>query len=159
MEKINHIVIHCAATPNGKALGHFGKTAAEIIDEWHAERGFHRTEMAKRHKNPHLNAIGYHFVIETNGCTESGRTEWEQGAHVKGHNENSLGICLVGTDQFTRHQWHALARLLDKLKNKYPNAQIVGHRDFPNVHKTCPGFSVKDYFLDQEKTVSNHLCD
>lgn len=159
MEKINYIVIHCAATQNGKKLSHNAATAAQVIDGWHQERGFHRSAQARHYFNYELAAIGYHFVIDTDGQQYTGRALWEQGAHVKGWNKNSLAVCLVGTDKYTGQQWHALKRLLDELKDKYPNAQIVGHRDFPNVHKSCPGFSVKEYLFNMEKVVNKHLCE
>lgn len=39
---IKLIVIHCAASPNGKVPGAASGTAAACIDQWYAQRGFHR---------------------------------------------------------------------------------------------------------------------
>ena len=47
MRQINHLVIHCAATPNGKPLSRNGATAAQVIDEWHFQRGFHRSPQSQ----------------------------------------------------------------------------------------------------------------
>ncbi len=150
MKEIKYLVIHCAATPNGKKLSHNAATAAQVIDGWHKERGFHRSAQARHYFNPELAAIGYHVVIDTDGQQYTGRAVWEQGAHVKGHNENSLGICLVGTDKFTRRQWQTLSRLLSHLRSLYPSAQVLGHRDFPDVHKLCPGFDVREWVKNSE---------
>lgn len=43
MFPILKIVIHCSATQNGKPLRNKAHTAAQVIDRWHAERGFKRT--------------------------------------------------------------------------------------------------------------------
>ena len=43
---IKLIVLHCAASPNGKVLGAASKSAAAVIDQWHAQRGFHRQPTA-----------------------------------------------------------------------------------------------------------------
>lgn len=116
---ITTIVIHCSATQNGKPLRTPNHSAAQIIDGWHEQRGFKRNPINTKHFNPHLNHIGYHFVIDTDGSIETGRQEGENGAHVKGHNTHSLGICLVGgisitsknVWRYTERQWQALHRL------------------------------------------------
>ena len=36
--------------------------------------------------------------------------------------------------------------LLKDLKARYPDAIIQGHRDFPNVKKSCPRFDAKDEY-------------
>ncbi|PXX45735.1 hypothetical protein [Aquitalea magnusonii] len=43
---INLIVTHCAASPNGKVLGSASRTAADFIDQLHAQRGFHHQPTA-----------------------------------------------------------------------------------------------------------------
>ncbi|WP_288843434.1 N-acetylmuramoyl-L-alanine amidase [uncultured Deefgea sp.] len=155
---INQIVIHCAASQNGKRLGDGKrKTAAGCIDVWHSARGFKRAASARAIFNPTLFAVGYHFVIDTDGTKETGRSLDEIGAHVAGHNTNSVGVCLVGTDRFTKAQWDALSSLIRGLQLKYPVASIVGHRDLspdlnrdgkitPNEFtKICPGFTVAEW--------------
>ena len=110
---ITKIVIHCSATQNGKQLRTTNQTAAQCINEWHKQRGFQRLAGNYKAFNPHLQHIGYHFVIDTDGTVETGRKEGETGAHVKGHNLNSLGICLVGGitkykknhGEYTEKQW------------------------------------------------------
>lgn len=149
MRNIEHIVIHCAATPNGR---HF---TVEDIDSWHVERGFRRGMMRLTHR-PHLKAIGYHEVIYTDGTISCGRHHEEAGAHVAGHNSNSIGVCLIGTDKFTPLQWEALALLHKSLLEMYPDAKTLGHTDFPGVTKTCPGFSVAEWLANGREALSKH---
>ncbi|WP_293765832.1 N-acetylmuramoyl-L-alanine amidase [uncultured Aquitalea sp.] len=154
---INLIVIHCSATPNGRQLGSANTSAAQVIDGWHAQRGFHRQPAAIAAYNPQLKAIGYHFVLDVDGTKNTGRALDEVGAHVAGFNANSIGICMAGTDAYSTAQWGALTSLVKALKEKYPAARIVGHRDLsPDLNgdgtiepsewaKTCPGFTVADW--------------
>ena len=130
MRRISEIIVHCAATPEGK---HF--TVADI-DAWHKKRGFR--------------CIGYHFVIYLDGSVHKGRAIEEVGAHCLGHNANSIGICYIGgcatngktpKDTRTEAQKNALCGLLSELVKKYPNASIHGHREFAN--KACPCFDVQ----------------
>lgn len=146
--EIRHIVIHCSATPDGWWF------TAEAIDRWHGDRGFERREAACAAFNPHLVAIGYHYVIKTNGVVDTGRHEDEIGAHVAGSNAHSIGVCMIGTGRYTRAQWDALAHLVTELRGCYPDAEVCGHRDCsPDADgdgvvepwewlKTCPGFDV-----------------
>lgn len=134
-KQTNYIVVHCSATSNKADIG------AKEIDRWHRAKGFLK--------------IGYHYVIRRDGTVETGRAEEEIGAHVLDYNAVSLGICMVGgvdadninkaVNNFTNAQFVALAKLLRELKVRYPNAEILGHRDFPNVKKACPSFDVKDW--------------
>ena len=73
MRKIKEIIIHCSATREGRDY-----TVADI-DRWHRERGFF--------------CIGYHFVIYRDGSIHVGRSVEEVGAHCKGHNTVSIGVC------------------------------------------------------------------
>ena len=128
MRKINEIIVHCAATPEGKNF------KAADIDRWHRERK--------------MKCIGYHYVVDLDGTVEPGRPESEIGAHCLGHNQYSIGVCYVGglaadgkkpKDTRTAAQKEALLALLKKLRAKYPNASIHGHRDF--AAKACPSLS------------------
>lgn len=127
MRKINEIIVHCAATPEGKNF------KAADIDRWHRERK--------------MKCIGYHYVVDLDGTVEPGRPESEIGAHCLGHNQNSIGVCYVGglatdgktpKDTRTVAQKEALLALLKKLRAEYPKASIHGHRDF--AAKACPSF-------------------
>ncbi len=134
MRDINLIVVHCSATPEGKDY------SLETIRDWHVRgRGW--------------SDIGYHYVIYRDGGVWTGRPVERQGAHVKGHNRNSIGICYVGgmtadmsepKDTRTHCQKESLEDLLLELKLQHPNAVIKGHRDFSP--KACPSFdATKEY--------------
>ena len=133
MRQINELVVHCSATPAGREFH------AADIDRWHRERGW--------------NGIGYHYVICLDGTVEPGRPIERVGAHVAGHNAYSIGICMIGgvdakgraSDTFTAEQYDALEALLRELRVRWPHASILGHRDFPNVHKDCPSFDVRTW--------------
>ena len=91
------------------------------------------------------NGIGYHKVILRNGEIENGRPEYWEGAHVKGKNRVSLGVCLIGRDNFTNKQFNSLETILKLWKKKYPQAIIEGHCDTETTNKTCPNFNVKNW--------------
>lgn len=152
MRKINKIIIHCAATPNGK---HF---TIEDIDSWHKERGFNRDRNAVLNFNPHLSHIGYHYVIYVDGSVHAGRNEDEIGAHAQGYNSNSIGICLIGTDMFTDAQYRSLECLLRLKLIDYPKAEIIGHYAVDKHGKTCPNIDIpaylaSDYLPPLEKVI------
>lgn len=134
MRKIDKIIVHCSATPEGRDV----KT--ETIRYWHV------------HDNKWVD-IGYHYVIELDGSIHGGRSESKIGAHCVGQNANSIGVCYVGglakdgkTAQDTRtpEQKVALLKLLKHLRAKYPDAAICGHRDFST--KACPSFDAKNEY-------------
>jgi N-acetylmuramoyl-L-alanine amidase len=129
MRPVNQIIIHCSATPAGRE-----HTAADI-DRWHRQHGFSR--------------IGYHYVIRLDGTVEVGRPLEEAGAHASQHNAFSIGICYIGglnretwqpEDTRTTAQRCAMAALVRVLKQFFPRAEVLGHRDLPNVAKACPCF-------------------
>ena len=65
------------------------------------------------HLNFGWNGIGYHKVILRNGEIQDGRPEYWIGAHVKGKNTVSLGVCLIGRDEFTKNQFDSWKTSLD----------------------------------------------
>lgn len=144
--KVTHIVIHYSATPIEKDF-----TAADI-DKMHRARGFKE--------------IGYHWFIRKNGKIEMGRDlsqpgRFEQGAHAKGHNSNSIGICYEGGvraahpnngfDSRTPAQTKAMIDLIDKMKARFPGAVVEGHRDMPGAATQCPGFDARAWWDGVEK--------
>ena len=174
---IRLIVIHCSATPNARTLfkGTYGTPGfidpAHEIDAWHKARGFHRDTYWRGRQSPDLAAIGYHYVIARNAALFSGRHEDEPGAHVEGWNAASLGICLVGMDQYTPLQWAQLALTVGSMARRLnippvsPTLQVTdgkrfirtpgicGHNEIPGVAKTCPGFSVADWLAGGMKAL------
>ena len=122
-ENIKYIVIHCSDTDeNDTAIN---------IHQLHISFGWE--------------GIGYHKIIKKNGEIENGRPEYWKGAHVFGYNNESLGICLIGKENFSKIQFLKLKKILLDWKIKYPNAKICGHCDFKNTKKTCPNFNVKEW--------------
>jgi len=130
---IKLLVVHCSATPASHDIG------AKEIRQWHLDRNW--------------SDIGYHYVIRRDGTVEKGRDDSISGAHAKGFNSNSLGVCLVGgvnddldpDSNFTINQFNSLSRLLKGLKVQYPDAEIKGHRDLKGVKKACPSFDVVSF--------------
>lgn len=141
-----YITVHCSATQP------LDNIDVKTIRAMHLKRGF--------------NDIGYHFVIKTDGVIQPGRNLSVTGAHVKGHNQDNVGICLVGgidtkgkaVNNFTDLQWDALRYLITELAGNYGvlEKNIKGHRDwFPDINgdgvvdrrdwlKECPCFNVAD---------------
>lgn len=89
--------------------------------------------------------IGYHYYITTDGTIHPGRSEDTIGAHVKGFNKCSIGVCYEGGkfgDSRTIPQKESLVNLLRDLRTRYPDAAIVGHHDL-NPSKQCPSFDAR----------------
>ncbi len=161
-------VLHCAATPNGRDFfeGELGKpnflTPIERLDAMHQARGFKRQPAWRSRFNPSLTSIGYHYLIYLDGTVVTGRHLSEIGAHAEGWNSQSVGVCMLGTDAFTLKQWDSLAYLVGKLEAAYasgPNGRlwIRGHRDLPDVHKECPGYSVDAWLAGGRKPLAGHI--
>lgn len=150
LNTVTTVVIHCADTRNGSAH------TADDIDGWHRERGWRRSAAGLALQQPALKCIGYHAVIEADGTVVPCRHIMEIGAHVGGHNRNSVGVCLVGRDKFSLAQWHALRELVARWEEAMPIARIAGHREF-NAGKTCPGFSVMEWLATDRQPLVQHL--
>jgi len=125
---IRKIIVHCTATEEGRDFH------ADDVNRWHKYRGFSK--------------IGYHWLVCIDGSIEQGRDEEEQGAHTKGQNAHSIGVCYVGglrggkpCDTRTTAQKEALGRLIAGLKRRYPGATVHGHREF--AAKACPCFDAR----------------
>ena len=133
MRIINKLIVHCSATREGMNV------SRDTIRDWHLARGF--------------NDIGYHFYIDLEGNIHKGRDIAKIGAHSKGQNRSSIGICYyVGfesdgkTPKDTRNeaQKEALLCVLRTMKAMYPDAVIHSHRDFAN--KACPSFDATEEY-------------
>ena len=132
---IDRIIIHCSYTRPSQDIG------AEEITKWHKDRGF--------------DTIGYHYVITRDGLVELGRDVETAGAHARGYNRWSIGICLVGgmnednprpEDNFEDIQRHSMVDLVAEIFSSIGRVvEVVGHRDLPGVKKDCPCFDVSPY--------------
>lgn len=134
--EIEKIIIHCSATREGDDT-----INTEVIDRWHKARGW--------------NGCGYHFIVLMDGTIETGRKINVRGAHTRGLNSRSWGVCYIGgvekdgktpKDTRTEKQKDSLAYLLYFLKLLAPQATIHGHRDFAN--KACPSFDATEEYKD-----------
>ena len=133
--KIDEIIIHCTATPEGREYH------AQDVKRWHREQGWAD--------------IGYHYVITLDGDCEVGRDADTAGAHCYGHNARTIGVVYVGglepmregvpvsklkaKDTRTEQQKAELTSLLIDLRRLYPEAKIIGHRHYEK-NKDCPSF-------------------
>lgn len=134
---IDTIMVHCTATPPKREV-----TVAEL-DAWHKAENFERCS------NGHY--AGYHLLVHIDGSYERIRPDNERGQHCPQSNMNNraVSVCYVGgvdnnnkpCDTRTEAQKKTLVTLLRTLRAKYPNAQIVGHRDYAS--KACPSFDAK----------------
>lgn len=138
MREINEIIIHTFATKQGWMSGQpFAAKVAEV-KKWHLARGF--------------SDVGYHFLVSREGQVIEGRPLRVQGAHTRGHNDNSIGISLEGgfghtrfdkfEDVYTVKQGRALRKLLAKLSADGP-LTISPHNKYAN--KECPAFDLGDW--------------
>lgn len=137
MRSINKIILHCSATREGQHIN------VDTIRKWHLDRGW--------------SDIGYHFIVYLDGTIVPGRPVERSGAHVKGMNANSIGVCYVGgvdqnlkaKDTRTPAQIEAMEWLIVDLFEQYPDATLHGHNEF--AAKDCPSFIVRDeytYLID-----------
>lgn len=160
MRNVNLIVIHCSATPNGRAV------SVEDIRTWHRDRGF--------------TDIGYHYVVLAKGVLAAGRPIEQAGAHVAGLNAHSVGVCMVGgtggpdkwnPGQYTHAQWDALKSLVQALRLQFPGSSVVGHRDLsPDIDhdgvvephewiKLCPSFDVATWLASDMTPHINNILE
>jgi len=136
---IDTIVIHCSATGYGNR---------SLFKRWHRKLGW--------------DDVGYHFIIlnsyprmkfwnektpyfDSDGRIEKGRPVEKAGAHVRLHNENTIGICLVGDRTFSLKQFESLKKLVKKLQAQYSISSIKGHYEFDTAQeqgKTCPNIDM-----------------
>ncbi|WP_205749031.1 N-acetylmuramoyl-L-alanine amidase [Frigidibacter oleivorans] len=134
---VKEIIVHCSATTRSwMAKARTSEKVAEIR-RWHVEDNGWRD-------------IGYHLVIDRDGTVAAGRGLTEIGAHVVGHNNGTLGICLIGGgassaedsfgDHFTDTQAKALLEQIARLKRLTRIERVSGHNQY--AAKACPGFYV-----------------
>ena len=134
------VVLHCSASAFGNA---------SLVAKWHMERGW--------------SGIGYHYVIlngwvaaglfnsNFNGHIETGRPldhdpfiqRSEIGAHVLGHNTQSVGICLIGNSgQFTDEQLNAALECVHMLEQQFGDIELVQHSDLDSKKPDCAGIDM-----------------
>lgn len=136
MRQINHIVLHCTATPQTT-------TVDSIQRYWYGP-----PPTGNGWQNP-----GYHFIIKANGEVVNLQPIEKPSNGVAGHNADSIHISYIGgvdkkgnaIDNRTNAQKQAMIDLIKKFKLQFPNADVRGHRDFPGVTKKCPSFDTRQW--------------
>jgi len=128
MRPINSIILHSTATPEGRNV------TLNEIDSMHKARGW--------------KGIGYHYLIHLNGTISKGRPIEEIGAHVKGRNEDTIGVAYIGgvdssgnaKDTRTIAQKISQNILVNWLRIRYRVYEVLGHRDCGQTE--CPSYDV-----------------
>jgi len=124
VRRIDKVILHCSASD-------YKYQDVDWIRQIHmTERGW--------------SDIGYHFFIPYSGVIQRGRPMENIGAHVRGKNKYSLGICLAGNRTFKPVQFESLQTLLLLLKRLYPHSTLHGHKEF-NRRKTGPNFPYEGF--------------
>lgn len=130
---VKYIVIHCTATSP--------KTTIESIQKyWRDVKGW-------------KDVPGYHYIIKNSGEIIKLLDESKNSYGVYAHNNECISISYVGgidkdgkaKDTRTKEQEVALFDKIVELTERYPNAKVLGHRDFKGVKKACPCFDVKTW--------------
>ena len=142
---IRMIVVHCSATRSVQSY------SPEQLEQDHLRRGFR--------------GCGYHYYIMRSGWLYEMRPPELVGAHARGYNRYSIGVCYEGgldaryqpADTRTPEQRQMLEQLMQRLRSLYPTAFILGHRDLsPDLNgdgvisphewtKACPCFDARQY--------------
>lgn len=135
MRSIDKIIVHCSA-------GNMHNTAADIA-------AYHTRAVSKGGRG--WSTAGYHYFVEADGTTTCIVPEERISNGCKGQNAHAINVCYAGgvnqkdfrtpEDTRTAAQKAALLTLLRRLRAKYPQARIYGHRDFAN--KPCPSFDAR----------------
>ena len=132
-----YIILHCSDSPFG---------CARIIDVWHRERGFDRVGYQYIILNGYTKS-SKEYIRTLDGAIEVGRYEDETGAHARGYNSQSIGICLIGTDEFTPSQMESLGRLVADIQQRHNigREHLLGHYETALAGgKTCPNLDMKN---------------
>jgi len=132
MREIKYIVLHCTASPQTQ-------TVQAILSYWK--------------NNLKWKTVGYHHLLDSQGTVHNLQPIELPTNGVKGYNSNSIHISYIGgvdnqgkaVDNRTPEQIASQIKLLKHYKNMFPNAKILGHRDFPKVAKECPSFDVEEW--------------
>ena len=142
LRNIKYIVVHCTATPPTT-------TVESIKRYWKEQRGW--------------DTPGYHYLIQRQGTLIQLLDESKNSNGVYAHNSNCINIAYIGgvdkdgkpQDNRSDAQKHSMFDLIVSLTEKYPQAEVLGHRDFPDVHKACPSFDVKQWLSEYEPDLGN----
>jgi len=127
--KITHLVFHHSASAR--------MTPLDTIRKWHV-------------KDNHWDDIGYHIIITGNGVCSEGRPYWAQGAHARGKNPGTIGVCITGDNTKADRAWNAAQivaghAVVNAWRTLVPSIRVVGHRDLVDGTE-CPGVDIGRLF-------------
>lgn len=121
--QVDSLIVHHSASNRDS-------TTVAMLRAWHREREF--------------DDIGYHWVILADGSINIGRSHLVRGAHVKGKNWNTWGVCVVGDNTKADQKWNGaqergLLDLIKSVRTLLPRVGIYGHREVAVEATECPG--------------------
>lgn len=128
---VKKIIVHCADTKVNQSFD------ITDVDQWHKQRGF--------------SMVGYHYYIKLDGTIQEGRNLEQVGAHCKGQNSDSIGICFEGGKNSDGSKWDSpLSAQLDSWHTLYQylclmfgNLPLKGHYEYSE--KSCPNFDIDEF--------------
>lgn len=132
MNRIERLVIHHSASGRG--------TTFAQIRKWHTD---------PKPRGNGWSDIGYNFVILGNGKLRVGRPLPTTGAHAKGKNSTSIGVCVTGNNTKPGQEWTpvqiaTLTELKEACELLWPGIEVCGHRDVGSTQ--CPGLDAAAVF-------------
>lgn len=157
------IILHCSDSSFGNAA---------LISKWHSLPAQEVVQNGRKYVGRGWSGIGYHYVIlngwiasniynpSFNGHIETGRpldddpvvSGSETGAHVKGYNTKSVGICLIGkSGQFTYDQLNTSLKIVHDLEEQFHDIQVLQHSDLDSTKPYCAGLDMDLWRSNYEK--------
>jgi hypothetical protein len=125
LNQITTLIVHHSASPRHCTVGD--------VRRWHLEKGW--------------SDIGYHWVIEEDGIIQIGRPVGRIGAHCRGHNTESVGVCVMGNNCEPGQEWlpdqvEGLKDLIYAVALVIPEIATMGHNQLAAT--ACPGVDLKE---------------
>jgi hypothetical protein len=146
MKKVERLVIHCTATPEGREV------TSSDIRKWHTD------PVSKGGRG--WSQVGYTDLIHLDGKVERMVENnedayvdgWEVTNGATGYNSTSRHIVYAGgvakdgktpKDTRTPEQQTALANYVKDFHKRFPAVRIIGHNEV--AAKACPSFDVQKW--------------
>ncbi len=132
------------------------RTATNYIAIHHTATDAPLPEIVDYHMfRKHWRSVAYHYYIDKHGRIFRLLKPESTSAHAKQHNSDAVSVCFQGNfdrDSLQSAQYKAGLKLVYALHTKYPNAEIVGHREIGET--ACPGIN---FPLDRLKFEVTHF--
>ena len=146
MAQLQYLVIHCTATPEGRAV------SSDEIRRWHTAPASQGGRGWKQ--------VGYTDMIHLDGRVErlvqnnedANVDPWEVTNGAVGYNQISRHVVYVGgvskdgktaKDTRTPQQLEAMKRYIFDFHARHPKVRIIGHNEV--AKKACPSFNVQQW--------------